>query len=143
MNAHDDEYCFGCGTRNEVGLHLKHQHPSDGVIKVEFTVGREHVGWSDTLHGGLISCIFDDLLGKTAMKQGVHAATARLEVRYLKQTKVGEKLTFYARLVKRVKKLLLVELYAENGEGQKVATGRGTLFVKGGQEVAPSLEDSK
>jgi len=129
MNIHDDDYCFGCGVKNEIGLHLKHKHMDNGLIKVDFTVGKEHVGWYNTLHGGLVSLIFDDLLGKTALSQGVHAATARLEVRYLKQSKVGDKLSFYARLLKRVKKLLLVEVYAENGDGQKIATGRGTLFI--------------
>ncbi len=129
MDIHDDDYCFGCGKKNEAGLHLEHQRLGDGLIKVDFIVGKQHVGWHDTLHGGLISCIFDDLLGKTAMDHGVYAATARLEVRYLKQSKVGEKLSFYARLLKRVKKLLLVELHAENEEGQPVATGKGKLFI--------------
>jgi uncharacterized protein (TIGR00369 family) len=129
MSVHDDDYCFGCGKKNDMGLRLRHQRLDDDLIKVEFTVGKGHVGWKDTLHGGIISCIFDDLLGKTAMNLGVHAATARLEVRYHKQSRVGEKLTFYARMVKRAKKLLFVELHVENGTGQKMATGTGKLFI--------------
>lgn len=103
MDIHDDDYCFGCGKKNSSGLHLQHQRLEEDLLMVEFVVGKEHVGWRDTLHGGIISLIFDDLLGKTALSQKVNASTARLEVRYYKQTRVGEKLIFFARLKKRVK----------------------------------------
>jgi len=81
--------CFACGKDNPIGLHIDFAFDGE-VCTAEFTPGANHVGWEDTVHGGIIYSALDDVTANVLYKQGRKAHTARCEVRYRQALFAGE-----------------------------------------------------
>lgn len=110
MKLEDDGYCFVCGPKNPIGLKLDF-HFNGKTIKTEFIPGKEHQGYVDIVHGGIISTLLDEVMIKLAIAMDMPAVTASMEIRLRKAVKVGEKITVEAKMLKITSKLL--ESYAE------------------------------
>lgn len=83
--------CFACGQENPIGLKI--QFVFDGTsCTAEFTPNENHVGFQDTVHGGILYTALDDVTANIMYRQGRKAHTARCEVRYRRAARVGEKL---------------------------------------------------
>ncbi|MDJ0905327.1 MAG: PaaI family thioesterase [Woeseiaceae bacterium] len=83
--------CFACGPDNPIGLRIRFDVDGD-VCTAEFTPGENHVGFSDTVHGGIIYTALDDVTANILYQQGRKAHTARCEIRYRQPARVGEAL---------------------------------------------------
>ena len=83
--------CFACGVDNPIGLKIRFGVEGD-VCTAEFTPNENHVGFSDTVHGGIIYTILDDVTANILYQQGRKAHTARCEVRYRQKATVGDTL---------------------------------------------------
>ena len=81
--------CFACGKDNPVGLQIDFSFNGE-VCSAEFTPGKNHVGWNDTVHGGIIYSALDDVTANVLYKQGRKAHTAKCEIRYRQSLSVGE-----------------------------------------------------
>ena len=83
--------CFACGIDNPVGLKIRFDVQGDKCT-AEFTPNENHVGFSDTVHGGIIYTALDDVTANILYQQGRKAHTAKCEIRYRQPARVGEKL---------------------------------------------------
>ena len=83
--------CFACGPDNPIGLKIEF-HVEGDVCTGEFTPNENHVGFSNTVHGGIIYTVLDDVTANILYRQGRKAHTARSEIRYRQPCPVGEKL---------------------------------------------------
>lgn len=83
--------CFACGIDNPVGLKIRFDVQGDECT-AEFTPNENHVGFSDTVHGGIIYTALDDVTANILYQQGRKAHTAKCEIRYRQPARVGEKL---------------------------------------------------
>ncbi len=83
--------CFACGPDNPIGLKIKF-HVDGDICTAEFTPNENHVGFQNTVHGGIIYTALDDLTANILYQQGRKAHTARCEIRYRHPCAVGEKL---------------------------------------------------
>ena len=83
--------CFACGVDNPVGLKIRFDVSGDQCT-AEFTPNENHVGFSDTVHGGIIYTALDDVTANILYQQGRKAHTAKCEIRYRQPARVGEKL---------------------------------------------------
>ena len=72
--------CFACGVDNPIGLQIEF-HVDGDVCTAEFTPNENHVGFKNTVHGGIIYCALDDVTANILYHQGRKAHTARCEVR--------------------------------------------------------------
>jgi len=81
--------CFACGKDNPIGLRIQF-HFDGKICTAEFTPDENHVGWQDTVHGGIIYAALDDVTANVLYQQGRKAHTAKCEVRYRKLLRVGE-----------------------------------------------------
>lgn len=81
--------CFACGIDNPVGLHIRFRLDGDRC-RGEFTPGVNHVGYANTVHGGIIYAALDDVMANVLYLQGIKAHTARCEVRYRSALQVGQ-----------------------------------------------------
>lgn len=80
-------------------------------------LGASYAGPPDSVHGGIIALVFDELLGSTNVCLGMGAFTGTLSVRYERTTPVGRELT--------------LEGWLDRVEGRKVFT-KGTISDAGG-----------
>jgi len=53
--------CFVCGLNNPLGLKLDFETDSQ-IVRARFTPRPEHVGFSETIHGGIISTVLDEAM---------------------------------------------------------------------------------
>ncbi|MBI5878411.1 MAG: PaaI family thioesterase [Chloroflexi bacterium] len=115
----NSQMCFICGMDNPIGLKAFFYEQSDGSVRVNFTPRPEHQGYPGVLHGGIITALLDETLGRASMTQGREQwmMTAKLELRFLKPVPIGKPLT----VIGRVEKLSRVGM-----------TGRGEIRLDDG-----------
>ena len=124
-----DRRCFVCGVENPHGLKVKVVFDGVDRVEAEFIAEDRYLGWSDYLHGGILTLIFDEMLGWLSRYMGHDAMTARLEVRYRKPVPLGSRLTFNGVLEREIKGLLDIKLEAKLDDGSVVAEGKGRMMI--------------
>ena len=107
-NADAATMCFACGKDNPIGLRIKF-HIDGDICTAEFTPDANHVGWEDTVHGGIIYSALDDVTANVLYKKGLKAHTARCEIRYRQPTRVGETLTLKGWIEKQKGRLVVLK----------------------------------
>ena len=127
MELIDDGFCFVCGPKNPIGLKL--DFAFDGTtIMAEFTPKKEHQGYFNIVHGGIIATLLDEAMVKLAIALGMPAVTARMDVRLRKALNVGEKITISAKILKETRKTLDAYAKAMTSDGILAADATGKLM---------------
>ncbi len=126
MKLADDGYCFVCGTKNPIGLKLKF-HFNGKTIKTEFISKKEHQGYLDIVHGGIISTLLDEAMVKLALAMDIPVVTAQMEIRLKKPLRVGEKIIVEAEILHNTKKLLEAYAKAVTMNNVLIADAKGKL----------------
>lgn len=123
------QHCWGCGSKNEGGLHLKSFPSEDGSECVcHFTPEEEYTGGVPAnLYGGLISMIFDCHGTASAAWFNHHNngltldentvitryITGRLEVDFLSPTPMGKEVTVTAKAEEIGERKIIVSMVME------------------------------
>ncbi len=127
-----DDYCFGCGPKNPIGLRLRFDIDARrGVAEAKFTPRREHQGYAGLTHGGILATLLDEAMVKLCWELGIPAVTARLEVALKRPAPVGEELGVRAWFAEDKGKLLETRAEVRNADGKLVAAARATAVVRG------------
>jgi acyl-coenzyme A thioesterase PaaI-like protein len=110
---------------------MNHPLEKDGPtgVETEFIADKRYCGWSRYLHGGVISLIFDELLGWVSFYLGYDAVTARLEVRYRQPVPVGSMLILKGELKREERRLLDIGTTACLEDGSVIAVGKGRMMI--------------
>ena len=122
----DDGYCFVCGPNNPIGLKLEFSLDGEAMT-TEFLPKKEHQGYMNIVHGGIISTLLDEIMVKLAIELGMPAVTAQMDIRLRKSAKVGERLTFSAEILENTNKLLVTRAKAVTDDGEVVAEAKAKL----------------
>jgi acyl-coenzyme A thioesterase PaaI-like protein len=125
----DNDYCFGCGSRNPIGLQLQFGWDQN-IYFTEWTPLPEHQGWEGVVHGGLIATVFDEVLSRAALERhGLKWMTAELNIRLRKPARVGFTLRVCAELTMVRSKLIISKGVAtEVATGREIAAGEAKLI---------------
>ena len=127
MKLADDGYCFVCGPKNPIGLKLKF-HFNGKTIKTEFISKKEHQGYLNIVHGGIISTLLDEAMVKLALAMDIPVVTAQMEIRLKKPLEVGEKIIVEAEILHNTKKLLEAYAKAVTINNVLIADAKGKLI---------------
>src|SRR5262245_4874414 len=57
----DDAMCFCCGQKNPIGLKLEFHETPDGRMGTIWIPRKEHQGFKDIVHGGLVATVLDEV----------------------------------------------------------------------------------
>jgi acyl-coenzyme A thioesterase PaaI-like protein len=115
--------CFLCGVENPIGLKLKFYTDDEGRCIACFNPRPEHQGFSGQLHGGIISALLDETMGRVLVSQDVWAVTGRLEVKFRKPVPLDQELTIVGELTRNRRRA-----YEARGE---IRLPEGTVLVEG------------
>ncbi len=129
--------CFICGEDNPVGLKLDFFFDREREMAwAEFIPGREHEGYRDLLHGGIISSLLDEVMAKAILAGGIPVVTSRLTVEFRKPALIGEKLRAEGRITGHKSRAFFTtgQLFGE--DGRLVAEASGVYIRAGGELVA-------
>lgn len=82
--------CYVCGQAHPSGLRIRFFVGKFGQVQAWFKPDAAQTGYQDTVHGGVISALLDELLGwPIALQTGRMAYTAELTVRFVRPLKTG------------------------------------------------------
>ena len=78
--------CFVCGVENPYGLKLDFFKTGPGEVTVNTVVPEYYQGYPGIVHGGIVACLVDEVLGRTHMGDDQDnprfMVTARIMVQY-------------------------------------------------------------
>jgi len=81
--------CFACGTANPIGLNLQFYRFGDAVYS-DITLGKNHEGWENMAHGGIVSTLLDEVMSWTIMYfKKTFLVTRKMEVKYIRPVLIG------------------------------------------------------
>lgn len=108
--------CFACGIDNPIGLKIDFT-VKDGRCSGRFTPGLNHVGFENTVHGGIIYSALDDVMANVLYLQDIKAHTARCEIRYRKPLEVGQTIKLSGWIDNERRRLVILKGEARTVDG--------------------------
>lgn len=82
-------HCFACGTANPIGLNLRFYRLGDAVCS-DITLGKNHEGWENVAHGGIVSTLLDEVMSWAIMYfKKTFLVTRKMEVKYIRPVLIG------------------------------------------------------
>ncbi|GAB6096873.1 hypothetical protein JCM14469_31260 [Desulfatiferula olefinivorans] len=123
-----DTHCFGCSPSNDVGLQMRFLAGADSVIS-RLNVPRHLCGWSNIVHGGIVSTILDEVMSWSTihlLKRVV--LTTSITVDFIKPVFAESDITAQGRVLERISdREALMEGVIFNRDGEVCARSRGTF----------------
>ena len=116
--------CFVCGESNPAGVHVRFYEREDGSVLARFTGADHHQSYPGRLHGGVITAVMDEAIGRAIMiKYGddIWGVTAELNMRFRQPAPIGVELTVVGRIT---------------SEGSRMFQGSGELLLPDGTVAA-------
>jgi acyl-coenzyme A thioesterase PaaI-like protein len=99
----NSKMCLVCGLKNPFGLHTAFYELDNKEILAIFTPREVHQSYPGRLHGGIISTILDEAIGRAIMMHSdgeVWGVTVDLQVRFKKAVPLDEELKVIGRITK-------------------------------------------
>ena len=134
--------CFVCGIGNPLGLRLGFESDRR-IAQVRLRFRPEHVGFRETVHGGLLATVLDELMvwGCAVITHRL-AYCAEMTVRYLRPVTPGIPVIGLGELVEnRRGKLFLARGELRDETGQVLAESTGKYLAIPGEPSAEMLAD--
>ena len=100
--------CFACGPDNPIGLQIRFTL-DDGIVTAQFTANENHVGYENTVHGGIIFSALDDVMANVLYLQNIKAHTARCEIRYRQALEVGHQVNLQGWIESERRRLVVLK----------------------------------
>ena len=122
--------CFVCGESNPIGLQLKFE--TDGrIVRTRFVPKPEHVGFKQTIHGGLLATLLDEIMAWACIAQTKRFGyCAELNVRFVQTARPGDEITATGELVNNLRnKLFEARAELRNSRDVVLATATGKYLA--------------
>ena len=129
LKLEDDQMCYVCGSKNPLGLKLRFEHPEKGLLRSTVIFSKEHQGFRDIVHGGMIAMVLDEMMVNLAWKEGIPAVTVELNVRLKKAAKIGQKVLLEGHLEGGRGRVLRASSEAKNEKGEVLATATAACVL--------------
>ncbi len=124
-----NQYCFGCGRHNPLGLHLQFERDGEDVVAV-YTPRREDTGFPGVMHGGLATLLLDEAMGWAMYADHVFAVTARMQTRFRRPVELDRPLAVRGRITRaRGRRLELSAELTDEAGGDRLVEASG-LFLR-------------
>jgi uncharacterized protein (TIGR00369 family) len=127
LKLEDNKYCFACGANNPIGLKMKFECTETGV-KTLFTPTKEHQGWNNVTHGGIISTLIDEVMARLVIEMNKSGLTSSMEIRFIRPAIIGEELTITGQ-IKEIREGKIKTTARITANGKTVASGKGIYVV--------------
>ena len=123
-------HCFGCCPDNPIGIHMEFYEDGDDILSF-WNPQQHYQGWIDTMHGGILSTIIDEIAGWVVLRKlQTCGVTSRLEVSYRKPIMTTEpQRTVRAHITKQVRNIVIIDVVIENSQGEICTSGTATYFT--------------
>jgi uncharacterized protein (TIGR00369 family) len=116
--------CLVCGLKNDHGLHASFYELENGELLAVFRPGEEHQSYPGRLHGGIVSTILDETIGRAIMinrSEQFWGVTVEITVRFKHPVPLDRELRVIGRITR---------------ESRRVFEGTGELLLPDGTVAA-------
>jgi acyl-coenzyme A thioesterase PaaI-like protein len=120
--------CFACGPDNPIGLKINFA-VEDGVCSGRFTPNQNHVGFNDTVHGGIVFSALDDVMANLLYLQNIKAYTAKCEIRYRKALRVGQEIVLTSVIESERRRLITLKGEARLAKTAELVADTSASFM--------------
>ncbi len=128
-----DKDCFGCGSENQHGLKMKFESNGEQLRSI-LTMDQRYRGWSNLIHGGVLSTILDETMGWTVLcLTKKFMLTKGMYVGFRKPVRIGMKITSTGYIKEHLsdrKIIVVAEIHDEAGELCASSEGEFALFTR-------------
>jgi uncharacterized protein (TIGR00369 family) len=134
--------CFVCGEANPAGLKLRFE--TDGrVVQTRFRPRAEHVGFRQTVHGGLIATLLDEIMvWACAVQTRQFAFCAELNVRFLGPLRPNDEVTAVGELTaNRKNRIFEAKAVLQSFSGQTLAEATGKYLPIKASDLSEMVTD--
>ncbi|HTG00962.1 MAG TPA: PaaI family thioesterase [Nitrospirota bacterium] len=133
----DNNRCYVCGKENPAGLGVDFAIDAAArSISARFTPKDVHQGYAGIVHGGILSALLDEAMGKLAfVLLGVPVVTAEMSVKFRTPAAPGDELRITGWITEEVNRLVRAEAKIERGL-TVIAEAKGKLVkISAGDKV--------
>ena len=123
------EMCFACGKKNPIGLQIPFVIDDEGQCIGLFSANQNHVGYDNTVHGGIIFTCLDDVMANTLYLKNIKAHTAKCEIRYRKPLEVGQEIKLIGQIISKKRRLVIISGQAITTEDNKLIADCEAKFM--------------
>lgn len=121
--------CFACGPDNPIGLKIRFRLDADGSCRGRFTPTEQHVGYNNTVHGGILFSALDDVMANVLYLSDRKAFTARSDVRYRRALEVGKTIDLLGWIESERRRLITLRGEARLHDGGDVVADCTARFM--------------
>ena len=127
IEGHD---CFACGTNNPIGLKLDFYRQGNSICS-DVVLSRNHVGWQNMAHGGIISTLLDEVMSWTVIYfKKAFSVTRQIQVRYLRPVPVEVPITVRGTIISEgTSRSCRAEAMLLDSTGNTLAKGEGEFVI--------------
>jgi uncharacterized protein (TIGR00369 family) len=125
--------CYVCGSENPRGLKVRFD-VEEGVVTARFVPHRDHRGYNDRVHGGVMAALLDEVMGwaPSVIKRRFCVA-AEIIIRYLKPLPIGQAVTIRGEMTADRGRL-----WEARGD---ITDDAGTIYARGTGKYHPLSEE--
>lgn len=109
----DATMCFACGINNPIGLHIKFDLNEEDQCIGYFKPNENHVGYENTVHGGIIFTALDDVMANVLFLRKIKAFTAKCEIRYRAPLHKDQEIQLTGWIVSQKRRLITLKAEAK------------------------------
>lgn len=125
----DATRCFACGVDNPIGLKIRFSLDDAGRCTATFTATQNHVGYQNTVHGGIIYAALDDVMANVLYLKKKKAHTARCEIRYRRPLEVGQTIELSGWIENERRRLIVLKGEARLQDGGDLVADCEATFM--------------
>lgn len=122
--------CFGCAPTNPIGLQLDFWEDGEDII-TEWLPSANYQGWINTLHGGIISTLMDEVAGwVVSRKLQTAGMTTSLNVKFMKPVFTTEpKITVRAHITNQRRNIITIHITLLNSRNEVCDEAEAIYFA--------------
>lgn len=127
MSQQHHPNCVVCWDRHPFGLKVDYRVVGEHRVAGAFACGKSYEGYSNVIHGGIVSTLLDGAMASCMLAKGIEAYTVDLRVRYRGPVETGVPATLRAEWLQGAGPLHLLNATLEQG-GKVRASARAKFF---------------
>ncbi len=122
--------CIICGMNNPAGVKAPFYEMEDGSVVTLFSYSSEHQSYPGRVHGGMITCMLDELIGRViwVTDPEVLAVTLDINVKFRKPVPYDTKLVGIGKIVKSGARAYTGQAWIKDENGTVLAEGVATYY---------------
>ena len=128
MKLEDNHKCFVCGKKNPDGLKINFK-VSNNKIQAEFIPHSSLQGYANIVHGGIISTLLDEAMGKLAFELGINCLTAEINVRFKNPAYTGRKYLLTGEILRKTHRIVFAKSKMQSESDLLIAEATGKLMI--------------